>query len=74
MTSTTSSIRPLNPAWKIRMNREEKDDFDRIDQIMRICDERDDMLDFAAVREAALTLRRNYLTSVGRRIAQESTR
>lgn len=64
----------LNPAWKLRMTHEEKKDFERVDLILRVCEERDEVLDFAAVREAAATLRRNYLKRVGQRITQESTR
>jgi len=56
------------------MTLEEKKDFERVDLILRVCEERDEVLDFAAVREAAATLRRNYLKRVGQRIMQESVR
>lgn len=72
--NSITTTKYLNPAWKMNMLHEEKLDFDRIDQIMKICEERDDVLDFAAVREAADTLRRNYLKRVGCRITQESMR
>lgn len=70
----TTTNKSLNPAWKMRMTLEEKKDFERVDLILRVCDQRDEVLDFAAVREAAETLRRNYLKRVGQRLTQEQAR
>jgi len=70
--NSTTATKYLNPAWKIRMTLEEKKDFERVDLILRVCEQRDEVLDFAAVREAAENLRRNYLKRVGQRLLQET--
>jgi hypothetical protein len=71
MNSTTTN-KCFNPAWKMNMLREEKDDFDRIEKIMQLCEERGEILDFAQVRESADNLRRNYLKRVGQRLLRET--
>lgn len=70
--NSTTTTKNFNPAWKLKMLREEKQDFDRIEQIMQLCEERGEVLDFAQVRESVDNLRRNYLKRVGQRLLRET--